>query len=82
MKPGAVQSRWQGGSVGAVRAGLDALVDFPPGPRDRPDGNIQIIAELVRDGLLAPTNEFRTGQRVFRITDAGAAEADRERQQR
>jgi hypothetical protein len=61
-------SRWQGGMEGAVSVGLGALVDFPPGPRDRLGGVLPTIAELVADGLVDPTHTFRNGQRVFCIS--------------
>ena len=71
-------SRWQGGLAGAVSVGLAPLVDFPPGPRDKPDGVISILAEFTEQGLITPTHSFRTGQRVFCITDAGRAVAELE----
>jgi hypothetical protein len=54
--------------------GLEALVDFPPGPRDRLDGVLLLIAELVEEGLLAPTHTFGKGQRNFVATEAGVAQ--------
>lgn len=64
-------SRWQGGLAGATRAGLRALVDFAPGPRDNPNGCLPTVAELVGEGLVVPTHTFCTGQRVFQITEVG-----------
>jgi len=64
-------SRWQGGLIGAVSAGLAALVDFPPGPLDRDLRVWRVLAHTFEEGLVAPTHDFRSGQRVFRRTDAG-----------
>jgi len=64
-------SRWQGGLAGAKMVGLEALVDYPPGPRDGLYGAFPIIAKFVGQGLAAPTHTFRTGQRVFITTEAG-----------
>ena len=64
-------SRWQGGLAGATTVGMEALVDFPPGPRDRLGGVFPIITKFVGQGLAAPTNAFRNGQRVFIATEAG-----------
>ncbi len=59
-------SRWCDGLAGAVLANASALVEFPPGPRDRPS-MYEIFADFVADtGELIPTREFRRGQRVFK----------------
>jgi hypothetical protein len=61
-------SRWRRGAVGARSVGVSALVEFPPGPGDRPfPPMFQVLCQAVDQGVNVPLHSLRRGAQYFAV---------------